>query len=64
MLFIVLVGWIVMTALDIGAALYLRSASTIDVEDNLLARKHLTQVKILRQAPAPWWSVWSRWAWS
>jgi small-conductance mechanosensitive channel len=50
-LFIVLVGWIVMTALDIGAALYLRQFK-VDVEDNLLARKHLTQVKILRRACA------------
>jgi hypothetical protein len=50
-LFIVLVGWIVLTALDIGAALYLRRFK-VDVEDNLLARKHLTQVKILRRACA------------
>jgi hypothetical protein len=50
-LFIVLVGWIVLTALDIGAALYLRQFK-VDVEDNLLARKHLTQVKILRRACA------------
>jgi small-conductance mechanosensitive channel len=46
---IVLLGWISLTALDIGAALYLRGYRT-DVEDNLLARKHLTQVRILRQA--------------
>ena len=50
-LFIVLIGWIVLTALDIGAALYLRQFK-VDVEDNLLARKHLTQVKILRRACA------------
>lgn len=50
-LFILLVGWIVMTALDIAAALHLRRFK-IDVEDNLLARKHLTQVKILRRACA------------
>jgi len=50
-LFIVLVGWIVMTALDISAALYMRRFN-VDVEDNLLARKHLTQVKILRRASA------------
>jgi len=49
--FIVLVGWIGLVALDIGAALYLRSYRT-DIEDNLLARKHLTQVRILRQAAA------------
>ncbi|MBO9558515.1 MAG: mechanosensitive ion channel [Caulobacter sp.] len=50
-LFIVLMGWIVLTALDIGAALYMRRFN-VDVEDNLLARKHLTQVKILRRACA------------
>jgi small-conductance mechanosensitive channel len=50
-LFILLVGWIVMTALDIAAALHLRRFK-VDVEDNLLARKHLTQVKILRRAVA------------
>jgi small-conductance mechanosensitive channel len=49
--FIVLVGWIGLVALDIAAALYLRGYRT-DVEDNLLARKHLTQVRILRQAAA------------
>jgi len=40
-----------MTALDIGAALYLRGFK-VDVEDNLLARKHVTQVRILRRALA------------
>jgi small-conductance mechanosensitive channel len=50
-LFIVLVGAMVLTAVDIGAALYLRQFR-VDVEDNLLARKHLTQVKILRRACA------------
>jgi len=50
-LFIVLMGWIVLTALDIGAALYMRRFN-VDVEDNLLARKHLTQVRILRRACA------------
>jgi small-conductance mechanosensitive channel len=48
---ILLLGWISLVALDIGAALYLRGYRT-DVEDNLLARKHLTQVRILRQAGA------------
>jgi small-conductance mechanosensitive channel len=46
---ILLAGWVCMVALDIGAALYLRAYRT-DVADNLLARKHLTQVRILRQA--------------
>ncbi|WP_310209581.1 mechanosensitive ion channel domain-containing protein [Caulobacter sp. BE264] len=50
-LFILLIGWIAMTALDIGAALYLRGFK-VDVEDNLLARKHVTQVRILRRAMA------------
>jgi small-conductance mechanosensitive channel len=50
-LFILLLGWTAMTALDIGAALYLRKFK-IDVEDNLLARKHVTQIRILRRAMA------------
>ncbi|MGA0607346.1 mechanosensitive ion channel family protein [Phenylobacterium sp. VNQ135] len=49
--FIVLVGWMALTALDIGAALYMKRFR-VDVADNLLARKHLTQVRILRQASA------------
>lgn len=49
--FIVLVGWAVLAAVDIGSALYMRRYQ-IDVEDNLLARKHLTQVRILRRALA------------
>ncbi|RAK63761.1 mechanosensitive ion channel family protein [Phenylobacterium kunshanense] len=49
--FIVLVGMALMTALDIGSALYLRRFR-VDVSDNLLARKHLTQVRILRRALA------------
>ncbi|WP_309090036.1 mechanosensitive ion channel domain-containing protein [Phenylobacterium sp.] len=47
--FVVLVGWMVQTALDIGSALYMRRYRT-DVSDNLLARKHLTQIRILRRA--------------
>lgn len=50
-MFILLLGWMAMTALDIGAALYLRGFK-VDVEDNLLARKHVTQVRILRRAVA------------
>lgn len=50
-LFILLLGWVAMTALDIGAALYLRGFK-VDVEDNLLARKHVTQIRILRRALA------------
>lgn len=48
---IVALGWMALTALDIGAALHLRKYR-IDVEDNLIARKHLTQVRILRRAAA------------
>lgn len=47
--FIVLLGWTAYIALDIGTALYMRRFRT-DVSDNLLARKHLTQVRILRRA--------------
>lgn len=50
-MFIVLLGWTLMTALDIASALYLRRYR-IDIADNLLARKHQTQVRILRQALA------------
>ena len=50
-LFIVLCGWVVLTALDIGAALYMRRFR-LDQSDNLLARTHLTQVRILRRAVA------------
>jgi small-conductance mechanosensitive channel len=46
--FIILVGWAVMTATDIGAALYLRKHRT-DLPDNLHARKMLTQTRILRR---------------
>jgi small-conductance mechanosensitive channel len=43
---ICLLGWMAMTALHLGANLYLRRFR-IDVDDNLLARKHLTQVRVL-----------------
>jgi small-conductance mechanosensitive channel len=42
-------GWAAMVAIDIGSALYLRRYR-VDVEDNLLARKHLTQIRILQRA--------------
>lgn len=48
---IVLVGWAAMTALNIGAGLYLHRFN-IEAADNLLARKHYTQVRILRRAAA------------
>jgi small-conductance mechanosensitive channel len=44
-----LVGWTAITALNIAADLYLRQFS-IDTDDNLLARKHLTQVRVLMRA--------------
>jgi small-conductance mechanosensitive channel len=50
-LVILLLGWIALSGLDIGAALYLRGFK-VDVEDNLIARKHLTQVRILKRAMA------------
>lgn len=47
-LVIVLAGWTVMVAVDIASAVHLRRYR-IDVADNLLARKHLTQIKILKR---------------
>lgn len=41
-----LIGWAAMAALKIAADLYLRRFR-VDTEDNLLARKHLTQVRVL-----------------
>src|SRR5277367_6035114 len=43
---ICLLGWIAATALQIGANLYLLGYR-LDVEDNLMARKHITQVRVL-----------------
>ena len=43
---ICLIGWIALTAVNIIAGLYLLRFR-IDVEDNLLARKHVTQVRVL-----------------
>lgn len=47
--FIGLVGWAMMTATDTAAGLYLRRFK-MDAEDNLLARKHVTQVRVLKRA--------------
>jgi len=47
--FVVLVGWAAMIAVDVAAALFLRR-NRVDVADNLLARKHLTQIRILQRA--------------
>jgi small-conductance mechanosensitive channel len=46
---ICLAGWIALTVLQIGASLYLLRFR-MDVEDNLLARKHVTQVRVLVRA--------------
>ena len=43
---ICLLGWIALVAVHIGANLYLLRFR-VDVEDNLLARKHLTQIRVL-----------------
>ncbi|MFA6265355.1 MAG: mechanosensitive ion channel family protein [Pseudolabrys sp.] len=43
---IAMIGWMAMTALKIGADLYLLQYR-IDTDDNLLARKHYTQVRVL-----------------
>ena len=45
---IVVVGWIAITATHIVAELYLRRFH-FDAADNLLARKHVTQVRVLRR---------------
>src|SRR5918998_5701541 len=46
---IVLVGWSAMRGIEVAAALHLRRFR-LDVDDNLLARKHVTQVHVLRRA--------------
>ena len=43
---ICLLGWVALTALRSASDLYLRRFR-LDVEDNLLARKHVTQVRVL-----------------
>jgi small-conductance mechanosensitive channel len=46
---ICLIGWIALTVLQIGVSLYLLRFR-MDVEDNLTARKHITQVRVLTRA--------------
>lgn len=46
--FVSLLGWIASTALHIWTTVYLRRFK-LDAEDNLLARKHVTQARILRR---------------
>jgi hypothetical protein len=48
---VILIGWIATTALHVWTVVYLRRFK-LDSEDNLLARKHVTQSRILeRVAP-------------
>ncbi|MFC5345888.1 mechanosensitive ion channel family protein [Brevundimonas staleyi] len=47
-LFILTVGWLVSGVLDMWSVMHLRRYN-IAVEDNLLARKHLTQTRILQR---------------
>lgn len=47
--FIALIGWIAIVAVRIAIGLYL-ARFRIDTEDNLLARKHVTQMRILERA--------------
>lgn len=49
--FIILIGWSTLTALDIWSLLYIRGFR-LDAEDNLLARKHVTQTRILTRTAA------------
>jgi small-conductance mechanosensitive channel len=46
---ICLLGWMALTAADIGANLYL-TRFRIDIDDNLQVRKHVTQVRVLLRA--------------
>ena len=46
--FVLALGWAAAIALDIGVEIYLRRYSS-DVADNLLARKHVTQMRILQR---------------
>lgn len=46
---ICLLGWMALTATQIGANLYLQRFR-LDIDDNLLARKHITQVRVLLRA--------------
>jgi small-conductance mechanosensitive channel len=47
--FIILVGWVAATALNLAVTLYLRRFER-DMADDLLARKQVTQTRILRRA--------------
>ena len=45
---IALVGWIAVRAVDMGAGRYLQRYR-LDADDNLLARKHVTQVRVFKR---------------
>jgi small-conductance mechanosensitive channel len=45
---VVLVGWIALIAVDVGVSVYLMRFR-IDTPDNLLARKHVTQMRVLKR---------------
>lgn len=45
---VLLIGWAAITAIELAGDFYVRRFR-IDVSDNLLARKHLTQVRVLRR---------------
>jgi small-conductance mechanosensitive channel len=49
--FIALVGWTLLSTLHVGSVVYSRQFK-LDVADNLIARKHLTQVRILERTAA------------
>jgi small-conductance mechanosensitive channel len=44
-----LLGWVALVAVDVGIAAYMRRFRS-DAPDSLIARKHLTQLRFLRQA--------------
>jgi small-conductance mechanosensitive channel len=46
--FVVLLGWIALIAVDISVNIYLMRYR-LDADDNLLARKHVTQMRVLRR---------------
>jgi len=47
--FILLLGWMALIAIDLATARYLQRFR-LDVADNLLARKHVTQIRVLKGA--------------
>ena len=46
--FVVLLGWIALVAVDLAVSVYLLRFR-LDTEDNLLARKHVTQMRVLKR---------------